>query len=93
MIIWVHGAKKHRAHFIAPMSHVCSSLYAILYVDDTDLLHLNMDSNKTIFETHAPMQRAIKSWGKLLIATGGTLKPEKCFFHLIDFQWTRQGGW
>jgi hypothetical protein len=39
------------------------------------------------------MQRAIENWGKLLIATGGTLKPQKCFFHLIDFQWTRQGSW
>jgi hypothetical protein len=93
MILWAHGAKGHGAHFIAPMSHVCSSLSAILYINDTDLLHLNMDGNKTIFKTHATLQRAIKNWGKLLIATGGTLKPEKCIFHLIDFQWTQQGGW
>ncbi len=80
MILWAHGAKGHGAHFIAPMSHVHSSLSAILYVNDTDLLHLNMDDNKNIFETHATLQTAIKNWGKLLIATGGTLKPEKCFF-------------
>jgi hypothetical protein len=42
MILWAHGAKGHGAHFIAPMSHVRSSQSAILYVDDTDLLHLNM---------------------------------------------------
>jgi hypothetical protein len=30
MILWAHGAKGHRAHFIAPMSHVRSSLSAIL---------------------------------------------------------------
>jgi hypothetical protein len=93
MILLVHGAKGHGAHFIAPMSHVQSSLSAILYIDDTDLLHLNMDGEETIFESHAGLQRAIKNWGKLLIATGGTLKPDKCFFHLMDFQWTRQGGW
>jgi hypothetical protein len=93
MMLWAHGAKGHGAHFIAPMSHVRSSLSAILYVDDTDLLHLNMDCDKTIFETHATLQHAIKNLGKLLIATGGTLQPEKCFFHLIDLQWTRQGGW
>jgi hypothetical protein len=93
MILWAHGAKGHGAHFIVPMSHVHSSLSAILYFDDTDLLHLNMDDDKTIFETHAALQCTIKNWGKLLIATGGTLKPEKCFFHLIDFQWTWQGGW
>ncbi len=93
MILRAHGAKGHSAHFIAPLSQVCSSLSAILYIDDTDLLHLNMDDDKTIFETHAGLQHAIENWGKLLIATGGTLKPKKCFFHLIDFQWTRCSGW
>jgi hypothetical protein len=93
MILQAHGAKGHGAHFTAPTSHVRSSLSAILYVNDTDLLHLNMDGDKTIFKTHAALQCTIKNWGKLLIATGGTLKPEKCFFHLIDFQWTRQGSW
>jgi hypothetical protein len=92
-ILRAHGAKGHGAHFIAPLSQVRSSLSAILYVDDTGLLHLNMDGNKMIFETHAALQRAIENWGKWLIATGGTLKPEKCFFHLIDFQWTLRGGW
>ena len=28
--------------------------------------------------------------GKLLIVTGGSLKPEKCFYQLIDFAWTRK---
>ena len=28
-----------------------------------------------------------------MIATGGTLNPEKCFYHLIDFTWTQKGGW
>jgi hypothetical protein len=28
-----------------------------------------------------------------LIATGGSLKPEKWFFHLLDFAWTQKGGW
>ncbi len=93
MILQAHGAKGHGAHFIAPLSQVHSSLSAILYVDDTGLLHLNMGGDETVFETHAALQHAIKNWGKLLIATGGTVKPKKCFFPLIDFQWTRRGGW
>ncbi len=92
-ILQAHGAKGHSAHFIVPLSQVHSSLSAILYVDDIDLVHLNMDRDETIFETHAALQHAIENWGKLLIATGGTLKLTKCFFHLIDFQWTWQGGW
>ncbi len=66
----MHGAKGHGVHFIAPLSHVQSSLSAILYVDNTDLLHLNMDNDEKISEKHAALQFAIKNWGKLLIATG-----------------------
>jgi hypothetical protein len=92
MILQAHGAKGQGAHFIALLSQVCSSLSAILYVDDTDLLHLDMDGNKTVVEVHAALQHA-DNWGKLLIVMGGTLKPDKCFFHLINFQWTWRGGW
>ena len=83
VILRAHGAKGHGAHFMAPMSHVCRSLLAILYVDDTDLLHINMDAEESIVEVHTAIQRAIENWGRLLIATGGTLKlkPEKCFYH------------
>ncbi len=61
MILCAHGAKCHGAHLIAPMSQVQSSLSAILYVDDTDLLHLNMDGDKTIYKTHAALQRTIET--------------------------------
>jgi hypothetical protein len=61
MILLTHRAKGHGAHFIASMSQVCSSLSVFLYVDDTDLLHLNMDGNETIDETHAVLQQAIEN--------------------------------
>ena len=83
VILRAHKAKGHGAQFIAPMSLVRSSLLAIFYVDNTDLLHINMDVEEKIFDVHAAIQRAIENWGRLLIATGGTLKPEKCFYQLI----------
>jgi hypothetical protein len=43
MILQVHVAKGHGAQFIAPMSQVRRSLLAILYINDMDLLHLNME--------------------------------------------------
>ncbi len=61
MIPWVHGAKGYRAHFIVPMSRVQRSLSAILYIDDTDLLHLNMDGDETISETHVALQPTIEN--------------------------------
>jgi hypothetical protein len=50
-----------------------------------------MDVEESIFDVHAAIQRAIENWGRLLIATGGMLKPEKCFYQLIDFAWTQKG--
>jgi hypothetical protein len=84
---------KHGAQFLAPISHVRQSLSAILYVDDTDLLHLNMECNESVQDVLVALQCSIKNWGKVLIAMRGSLKPDKCFFHLMDFAWTKKGGW
>jgi hypothetical protein len=46
MIPQVHGAKGNGAHLIAPLSNVRDHLSAILYVDDTSLLHLNLDGDE-----------------------------------------------
>ncbi len=39
------------------------------------------------------MQDSIVNWGQLLIASRGSLKPEKCFYHLILFKWKNYGSW
>jgi hypothetical protein len=39
------------------------------------------------------LQEAVISWGNLLNATGGALKPEKCIFYLISFRWKADGTW
>ena len=44
-------------------------------------------------ETHEAMQASVLNWGQLLIATGGSLKPEKCFYHLVSFDWKADGTW
>ncbi len=93
MILRAHGAKGHGAQFIAPMSQVRQSLLAILYVNDTGLLHLIMEGDESVQEVHMALQRSIENWGKLLITMGGMLKLDKCFFHLLDLAWTKSGGW
>ncbi len=54
-------------------------LVGTLFVDDTDLVHLDTNKVETIAEAHAAMQDSIHSWGRILIATGGALKPVKMF--------------
>ena len=39
------------------------------------------------------LQESIYNWGRLLIATGGAFKPPKCIFHLLSFDWSREGKW
>jgi hypothetical protein len=70
-----------------------SHIAGIIYVDDTDLIHFRMDEDQDVMETFYHMQEAIANWGKLLLATGGALKPSKCFFHLISFKWNEAGVW
>jgi hypothetical protein len=47
--------------------------------------------NESVQDVHVALQRTVDR-GSLLTATGGCLKPEKCFFHLMDFAWTAKGG-
>ena len=86
-IINAHKKKGHGAHFACPISKQGSHIAGIIYVDDTDLIHFRMDEDQDVMETFYHMQEAITNWGKLLLATGGALKPSKCFFHLISFKW------
>jgi hypothetical protein len=49
-----------------------------------------MERNELVLNVHVALQHSIKNWGNLLIAMGGSLKPDKCFFHLMDFAWTKK---
>jgi hypothetical protein len=93
VILHVHSKQGHRATFRCPISGTSSKLAAILYVDDMDVIHLQLDEDKSVEETHKQLQASVLSWGNLLIATGGSLKPEKCFYHIISFDWRPDGIW
>ncbi len=44
-------------------------------------------------EAHARLQEGVLSWGNLLFVTGGSLKPSKCFYYLISFNFEERGMW
>jgi hypothetical protein len=58
-----------------------------------DLFHLDMQEMETAIDVHGRLQDAVINWGKLLIAMGGALKPEKCSFYLMSFKWKANGTW
>jgi hypothetical protein len=93
VILCAHSKQGHGATFRCPISGTSSKLAAILYVDDTDVIHLRLDEDESVEETHEQLQASVLSWGNLLIATGGLLKPAKCFYHIISFDWMPDGIW
>ena len=78
---------------MCPISNLTGNLAALLFVDDTDLININLKAEETATGTHQSMQDIISKWGQLLIASGGALKPAKCFYHLISFFWNTGGSW
>jgi hypothetical protein len=62
------------------------TLAAILYVDDTDVLHWAKSPTMSDEEFFDQVQQATNDWANLAIATGGALKPKKCFWYLIAFR-------
>jgi hypothetical protein len=77
-IILVHKKKGHGAHLVTPISNIPCHLAGGLFVNDTNLFHLDMQEMETAIDAHGRLQDAVINWGKLLITTGGALKPEKC---------------
>ena len=92
-IINVHKRKGHGGHFICPISRREGHLDAILFVDYTDLIHININHDQSVHKAHAAIQEIIGDWGRFLIATGGSLKPIKCFYHMILFIWISKVRW
>ena len=93
VILQAHTTQGHGATFCCPLSGTRSALAAILYVDDSDVIHLRMDTTESVEEVHLQLQDSVLSWGNLLFATRGSLKPAKCFYHIISFDWKPDGTW
>ena len=55
-------------------------------------MHIDLSKDETLDDVHKEIQASVKSWGNLLIATGGVLQPAKCFYSIISFEW-KDGKW
>jgi hypothetical protein len=93
VILHAHSKQGHAATFQCSVSGIAKSLSCILYVDDNDLIHMCENETDTIHHAHEALQQSVTTWGNLLIATGGSLKPPKCFFYLIGYDWDSTGQW
>ncbi len=87
-MINAHKKKGHSVRLITPITKKKLHLAGLLFVDDTDLKHLNTTKTKTTTEALAALQGAVMNWGQLLIASGGALKPGSVSITLSPFS-----GW
>jgi hypothetical protein len=62
-----------------------------MFVDDSDL-YCWVESMQSAEELYETIQEETKMWGDLLLATGGCLKPEKCFWYVLDYKCC-EGEW
>ncbi len=95
IILRAHKRKGYGATFVCPVSRRVYKLAAILFVDDTDIIHMR--------HAHGPGGKCrggatgsaagIISWGGLLMAAGGALKPETCFAYLVSYGWRPNSNW
>jgi hypothetical protein len=92
-MIQAHKRKGNGIHLTCPITKKEMHLVGMLFVNDTDLEHVNVTKNKMAMEAHGEMQSSILNWGQILIATGGALKPAKFFYHLTSFLWKPDGSW
>jgi hypothetical protein len=60
-------------------------LVAVMYVNDTDLIHWYCVLSCTPAELIAAAQTATYAWGGLAIATGAAMKPDKCYMYFLSY--------
>jgi hypothetical protein len=64
------------------------TLSVVLYVDDSDLFHMavGMPLDEEFLQI---VQNTTNDWAGLVHATGGSLKPQKCFWYMLGWIWKK----
>jgi hypothetical protein len=59
----IHALKKdgHGTAFLCPITTLCHHVARILFVDDTDIIHINIESDKTVDDAHLALQQSLNS--------------------------------
>ena len=88
VILGAYKTEGYGASLVSGWSGIDIPVAALLYVDDTDLLHKPKCSTTPLSDFVPWVQQAITFWANLLQATGGSLKPSKCYWYLLAYKFT-----
>ncbi len=83
--LMINGRLGHGTEFVGAWLRDALMLAAVLYVDNSDLLHM-AKGYPTNAEFLALVQSATDDWAGLVHASGGSLKPQKCFWYMLGWQ-------
>ncbi len=60
-------------------------LVAVIYINNTDLIHWSGQSSCSPSKLISTAQTATYAWGSLAIAIGAAMKPEKCYAYFLSY--------
>jgi hypothetical protein len=87
----VYRRGNHVSTLVLPITGDVIEFMGEIYVDDTDLLTILQD----VFDSDEVLRTAQKNldkWTELLMATGGALNPDKCYWYMVSYV-CRDGEW
>jgi hypothetical protein len=88
LMIRVYHNLCHGVTFIGAWACDAFTLSVVLYVVDSNLFHMAIrtPSDEEFLQL---VQSATNAWEGLVQATGGLLKPQKCFWYMLGWIWKR----
>jgi hypothetical protein len=81
----IYGDDGHGSFLISPGTKEEAKFMGQIFVDDTDLLTF-LQGLYNIQELMSVAQRDLDKWTEPLIATGGALNPDKCYWYLVTYK-------
>ena len=76
------------AKITTPRSGRIFLLAAVMYVDDTDLLHWAPDARTTDTRLIRQIQKEVNLWGEIMQSTGAVLNALKSSLFLLSYKWS-----
>ena len=78
----------YSTNFCSALSLGLLRLCGFSYVDDCDLIADGI----TIKDVYNKLQGVLRSWDEIMQVNGAAIAPDKCWWYLVDFSWSR-GKW
>lgn len=70
-----------QSKFVTPISGVNLDLTTVLFVNNTDIIQINMNQDETICSTHEALQHSVLSWGQLQAVNSSQKNAFSILFH------------